>query len=77
MLFRSSDSHPDESVTDNRLHPPDDGQPQAIPQPVDLADRVKGMYRLLALIGESGSNGYGKTLLSCNNHWFMSYRHCS
>ena len=28
--------------------------------PVDLADEVKGMYRLLDLISESGSNGYGK-----------------
>jgi hypothetical protein len=27
--------------------------------PVDLADKVKGMYRLLDLISESGSNGYG------------------
>jgi hypothetical protein len=30
------------------------------PTPVDLADEVKGMYRLLDLISESGSNGYGK-----------------
>ncbi|KAI9443823.1 hypothetical protein H4582DRAFT_1807697 [Lactarius indigo] len=28
------------------------------PTPVDLADQVKGMYRLLDLISESGSNGY-------------------
>ena len=28
--------------------------------PVDLADEVKGMYRLLELIRESGSNGYCK-----------------
>ncbi len=30
------------------------------PIPVDLADEVKGMYCLMVLIGESGSNGYGK-----------------
>jgi hypothetical protein len=29
---------------------------------VDLADEVKGMYRLLDLISESGSSGYGKNL---------------
>jgi len=28
---------------------------------VDPAGNVKGMYRLLDLIGESGSNGYGKS----------------
>ena len=27
---------------------------------VDLANEVKGMYRLLDLISESGCNGYGK-----------------
>lgn len=26
----------------------------------DLADEVKGMYRVLDLISESGTNGYGK-----------------
>ncbi|KAI0250860.1 hypothetical protein BJV78DRAFT_1282923 [Lactifluus subvellereus] len=49
-------------------HPRDyagiDGLPpqnQQVPTPtpvVDLAEKVKGMYRLLDLIGESGSNGY-------------------
>ena len=29
---------------------------------VDLADKFKGMYRLLDLISESGSSGYGKNL---------------
>lgn len=28
------------------------------PIPVDLADEVEGMYRLMDLISESGSNGY-------------------
>ena len=28
--------------------------------PVDLADEIKGMYRLMDLISESGSNGHGK-----------------
>ena len=28
--------------------------------PGDLADEVEGMYRLMDLISESGSNGYGK-----------------
>ncbi|KAH9022040.1 hypothetical protein EDB84DRAFT_1678539 [Lactarius hengduanensis] len=32
----------------------------AQPFPVDLAAEVKGMYRLLDLINESGSNGFGK-----------------
>ena len=32
------------------------------PLPLDLAMAVKGMYRLLDLINESGSNGYGKEL---------------
>ncbi|KAI9453856.1 hypothetical protein BJY52DRAFT_1189313 [Lactarius psammicola] len=32
----------------------------AAPISVDLADEIKGMYRLLDLISESGSNGYGK-----------------
>jgi hypothetical protein len=30
------------------------------PIPVDLADEVEGMYRLMDLISESGSHGYGK-----------------
>lgn len=29
------------------------------PIPVDLADEVEGMYRLMDLISESGSNGCG------------------
>ncbi|KAH9030787.1 hypothetical protein EDB85DRAFT_1403300 [Lactarius pseudohatsudake] len=32
--------------------------PAPTPGPVDLADEVKGMFRLLDLISESGSNGY-------------------
>ena len=28
---------------------------------VDSVENVKGMYRLLDLLGESGSNGYGKS----------------
>ncbi len=31
-----------------------------VPSPVDLAHEVKGMYRLLDLISESWSNGYGR-----------------
>ena len=27
--------------------------------PVDLAGKVNGMYRLLDVVGESGSNGHG------------------
>ena len=30
------------------------------PIPIDLADEVEGMYRLMDLISESGSHGYGK-----------------
>ncbi len=29
---------------------------------VDSVENVKGMYRLLDLLGESGSNGYGKSI---------------
>ena len=37
-------------------------EPKMNPQSslLDLAPAVKGMYRLLDLINESGSNGYGK-----------------
>jgi hypothetical protein len=42
----------------NQQSSPNHRHSQATSQPEDLADRVKGMYRLLALIGESGSNGY-------------------
>jgi hypothetical protein len=35
-----------------------------VPQPpvMDLAENIKGMYRLLDLISESGSNGCGSEL---------------
>jgi hypothetical protein len=32
--------------------------------PLDPVELVKGMYRLLDLIGESGSNGYGRKRFS-------------
>ena len=35
------------------------------PLPMDLAESIKGMYRLLDLISESGSNGCGNDLLRC------------
>jgi hypothetical protein len=35
--------------------------------PVDLAEKIKGMYRLLDLTGESGSNGYGEGYLETPN----------
>ena len=43
-----------------------EGQNNKIPPPVpmDLAERIKGMYRLLDLISESGSNGCGNEALS-------------
>ena len=31
-----------------------------VPTLIDLAEKLKGMYRLLDLIEESGSNGYGE-----------------
>ena len=31
--------------------------------PIDPVEKIEGMYRLLDLIGESGSNGYGTSLL--------------
>jgi len=34
---------------------------------VDPTENVKGMYRLLDLICDTGSNGYGKGHLLCNN----------
>ena len=43
------------------------------PIPVDLADEVEGMYRLMDLISESGSNGYGKEHFKFSGglpHWF-------
>jgi hypothetical protein len=39
---------------DNEIPPP-----PPPPFPMDLAEKVKGMYRLLDLISESGSNGCG------------------
>lgn len=33
---------------------------QDVPTSPDLADEVKGMYRVLDLISESGTNGYGE-----------------
>jgi len=35
--------------------------------PLDPIEKVKGMYRLLDLIGESGSNGYSRRRLSVPN----------
>ena len=35
-------------------------QPAVVPTLTDLSGKVKGMYRLLDLIEESGSNGYGE-----------------
>jgi len=40
-----------------------DPHPPVAPPVTDLAGKVKGMYRLLDLIGESGSNGYGRWCL--------------
>jgi len=38
----------------------------------DLVGKVKGMYRLLDLIGESGSNGYGKRrFFKWGSAWLM------
>ena len=34
--------------------------PAVVPTSTDLAGKVKGMYRLLELTKESGSNGYGE-----------------
>jgi hypothetical protein len=34
--------------------------PTVVPTSTDLVGKVNGMYRLLDLIGESGSNGYGR-----------------
>ena len=43
------------------------------PVPADLADEVEGMYRLMDLVSESGSNGYGKEPFLFppgHRHWF-------
>lgn len=39
---------------------------------MDLVDEVTGMYRLLDLISESGSNGYGKNFWSVLRNGFMT-----
>lgn len=40
--------------------------------PVDLADEVEGMYRLMDLISESGSHGYGKEPFKSYGHpWLL------
>ena len=51
--------------TSNRNCVKNHDSPAPIPAtqiPADLADKVKGMYRLLDLISESGSSGYSKNL---------------
>jgi|SRR6266404_6530016 len=53
---QGSDEH--SNVDQSRMKTRNDDSPA--PTPVDLADKVKGMYRLLDLVSESGSNGYGK-----------------
>lgn len=42
------------TIQQNNLHP------AVVSTLTDLSGKVKGMYRLLDLIEESGSNGYGK-----------------
>ena len=42
------------TIQHNNLHP------AVVSTLTDLSGKVKGMYRLLDLIEESGSNGYGK-----------------
>lgn len=36
--------------------------------PVDLAVKVNGMYRLLDVVGESGSNGHGMLRIPTRNY---------
>lgn len=50
---------------------------QNMPTSADLVDEVKGMYRVLELISESGTNGYGKERPSGSwripPHWLIWY----
>jgi hypothetical protein len=44
------------------------------PIPVDLADEVEGMYRLMDMISESGSHGYGKEPFNSSTDTLVSFR---
>jgi hypothetical protein len=48
------------SGKEGRNNSPD---PPPLTVPMDLAEKIKGMYRLLDLISESGSNGCGMSVL--------------
>ena len=54
VILAQSNTHSGDFAKANRQNP----RPPTTP--IDLADHIKGMYRLLDLIVESGSNGYGK-----------------
>jgi hypothetical protein len=45
----------DQHSAQSQYHQP----PSTRTMPVDLAGKVNGMYRLLDVVGESGSNGHG------------------
>ncbi|KAH9992112.1 hypothetical protein BJV77DRAFT_1150232 [Russula vinacea] len=67
ILGLNSDEQADESGTMNKL---DDLTPRYDPTVdpvVDPAENVNGMYRLLDLIGESGSNGYVDKVVIAQN----------
>jgi hypothetical protein len=51
---------------------PPDLYPGYLP-PMDLADGIKGMYRVLDLISESGSNGHGKGPSSSRRGSFIGF----
>ena len=52
----------DEAMQDLRIQGPSQIQAnnELTSESADLADEVKGMYRVLELISESGTNGSGK-----------------
>jgi hypothetical protein len=49
-----------EFENDIQQNPQFSPHPAVVPTLTDLAGKVRGMYRLLDLIEESGSNGYGE-----------------
>jgi hypothetical protein len=60
----SSYTKTDQQNVQSQYHQP----PPTRTVPVDLAVKVNGMYRLLDVVGESGSNGHGMSRLPTRNY---------
>jgi len=52
--------HRDDDNQDSAMQAASQIRVENAPTSADLADEVRGMYRVLDLISESGTNGYGK-----------------